>query len=189
MKKIEIELESSESLNDVIFQIESLPEFDLVILAAGYLPNELQDENLVEVRRALRINGESIILLLSAFAKRLSHLGGGKVLLISSVAATRPRIRNFTYGASKSAADFFAIGLASRYRSTGVDIKIIRPGFVFTKMTTDFKPAPFAITVEEVSRLAIKTLRGKRNVTYAPQFLKLVMNILRILPRRIFNRL
>jgi decaprenylphospho-beta-D-erythro-pentofuranosid-2-ulose 2-reductase len=183
------DLESRESVDEILSKIRDLSEFDLVIFAVGYLPQELSDIDFLDVRKTLRINSEGVILLLSAFANRLTQFGGGKMLLLSSVAASRPRIRNFTYGASKAAADFFAIGLASKYKADGVDIKVLRPGFVFSKMTKGFKPAPFAISIQDVSKIAVAVLRSNRKVAYAPSFLKLLINLLKILPRRLFDSL
>ena len=187
--RITCDLENSRSSNKALSRLRKIREFDLAIIAAGYLPKEFQDSNLLDVQKTLRINGEGVILFLSALAQELSHRNGGRILLLSSVAVIRPRVRNFTYGASKSAADFFAIGLASKYRSSNVKIKVIRPGFVFTKMTKNFQPAPFTIRTDEVSRIAIKTLNSKRRVAYAPRALKVVMNFLRILPRKFFDAL
>ena len=186
---IDCDLESSPSVTSAIRKINAVPPFDIAIIAAGYLPNEFNDEDLSDIQKTLRINGESVVLFLSAFAKRLSDHGGGQILLVSSVAAVRPRIRNFTYGASKSVSDFFAIGLASKYRTKGVQVKVIRPGYVFTKMTKNFKPAPFAINTNLVAKIALDTLRGKKGVAYAPSILKLVLNVARVLPRRIFDLL
>jgi decaprenylphospho-beta-D-erythro-pentofuranosid-2-ulose 2-reductase len=188
-EEILCDLESIESVNEILNRVEILDDFDLVILATGYLPRELNESDLLEVQKTQRINGESVILLMSAFANRMTKLGGGKLLLISSVASIRPRIRNFTYGASKAAADFFALGLANKYRGTNTKIRILRPGFVFTKMTKGFDPAPFAVEKSQVARIAVKAIRGKAVVTYAPVILKLVMNVLRFIPRRIFNSL
>lgn len=188
-EEILCDLESIESVNEVLRRVASLDNFDLVILAAGYLPKELNDSDLLEVQKTQRVNGESVILLLSAFANRMTNLGGGKLLLVSSVASIRPRIRNFTYGASKAASDFFALGLANKYKGTNIKIKILRPGFVFTKMTKGFEPAPFAVEKSQVAKIAVRAIRGKAVVTYAPTHLKLVMNILRVIPRKVFNSL
>lgn len=186
---IECDLESPESFRSALNRINSFPIFDVAIIAVGYLPNESNEYDLADVQKTLRINGESVILFLSVLTGKLSEFGGGKILLISSVAAIRPRIRNFTYGASKSMADFFAIGLSSKYKNQGVQIRVLRPGFVFTKMTKSFSPAPFAISVGHVAQIALKALRSNKTVAYAPSILKLVMNILRISPRKIFDML
>lgn len=187
--RITCDLENSRNSNKALSRLREIGKFDLAIIAAGYLPKEFQDSNLLDVQKTLRINGEGVILFLSALAQELSHQNGGRILLLSSVAVIRPRVRNFTYGASKSAADFFAIGLASKYQNSNVKIKIIRPGFVFTKMTKNFQPAPFAMKTHEVSRIAIKALNSKNSVVYAPRALKVIMSFLRILPRKFFDAL
>jgi len=114
---------------------------------------------------------------------------GGKILVCSSVASIRPRLRNFSYGASKSALDFYAIGLQSKLSKSKVKISILRPGYVFTKMTKNFKPAPFSITLEVLARISIDGLFKNKKVIYVPWKLKFIMNLLRIVPRFIFNKL
>ena len=119
----------------------------------------------------------------------MNENGGGKILVCSSVSSIRPRLRNFSYGASKSALDFYAIGLQNRLSKSNLTISILRPGYVFTKMTKNFKPAPFSITSESLARISIDGLLKNKKVIYVPWKLKIIMNLLRIVPRFIFNKL
>ena len=162
---------------------------ELVILASGYLPEENSEFNLTSLGETFQINSISSIICLSGFAKVMKENKGGKILVCSSVASIRPRLRNFSYGASKSALDFYAIGLQNRLSKSKVKISILRPGYVFTKMTKNFKPAPFSITLETLARISIDGLFKNKKIIYAPWKLKILMNLLRIVPRFIFNRL
>ena len=163
-------------------------KIDLMILAAGYLPNENTEFDSQTVRNTLQVNALSSIIILTEVANEMVKIGVGDILVLSSVAGIRARLKNFTYGSSKSALDFYAIGLANKLRKKCVRVLIIRPGFVYTKMTTNFKAAPFAIDSYEVGRIAASAINSKKTVIYAPRKLKFIMNILRILPRSIFNR-
>lgn len=162
---------------------------DLIIMAAGFLPNENMEHDSTLVQKTFLINSNTQIALFAALSAKLLSSGAGQILVISSVAAMRSRIQNFTYGASKIGLDYFALGFARKHIDSGVKVQILRPGYVFTKMSKDFRPAPFSISKTEVAKIAGKALGSKATIFYAPKILKYVMNILRILPRAIFDRL
>jgi decaprenylphospho-beta-D-erythro-pentofuranosid-2-ulose 2-reductase len=177
---------------EVIEFLRDLSKFsglNLVLIAAGFLPEENNEFNLDEIQKAFQINSLSSIMFLSSFTRLMNDNRGGNILVCSSVASIRPRIRNFTYGASKSALDFYALGLQNKHKKSHVSISILRPGFVFTKMTSKIKPAPFAINLNSLGKIASKGLMKGKKVIYAPSKLKVVMNILRFTPRFLFNRL
>ena len=72
--------------------------------------------------------------------------GSGTIVVLSSVAAVRPRKFNSVYGATKAGADAFARGYADSLHGTGVRVLLVRPGFVIGKMTEGMTPAPLATT-------------------------------------------
>ena len=89
---------------------------------------------------------------LLAFAARMRARGRGTIVVLSSVAAVRPRKVNFVYGATKAGLDAFARGLADSLHGTGVRVLLVRPGFVTGRMTAGMTPAPLASTPEQVGR-------------------------------------
>ena len=153
------------------------------------MPEENSEFDLPSLGETLRVNSISSIICLSGFAKIMYENKGGKILVCSSVASVRPRLRNFSYGASKSALDFYAIGLQNRLSKSNLTISILRPGYVFTKMTKNFKPAPFSISLETLAKICVDRLLKNKKIIYAPWKLKIVMNLLRVVPRFIFNKL
>jgi short-subunit dehydrogenase len=181
------DLEIDGDLDALALKIASLENIDLAILAAGYLPPEECDLDVSQIRQSIQINGLGISIALSILAGKMRSQKEGQILFISSVASMRPRIRNFTYGASKKSADFFAQGLSHKYQNTNLRICILRPGFVFTKLSRDFRPAPFATSASKVARIAVKSLRNPRKIIYAPRVLRYVMPILQITPRWLYN--
>jgi decaprenylphospho-beta-D-erythro-pentofuranosid-2-ulose 2-reductase len=186
---IKCDLLEYEEVCNVIKTLEKLNSIDLVIIAAGYLPYENKELDSQEVRKTLMINAVAVPMIVSSVMKLMQHQISGRILLISSVASMRPRTRNFTYGASKNTADFFAVGLINKFRKSNISLKILRPGFVHTKLTKEFKPAPFATSSQSVAKIAVQGLFKKQKIIYAPKKLRIVMLILQILPRSIFNRL
>jgi decaprenylphospho-beta-D-erythro-pentofuranosid-2-ulose 2-reductase len=164
-----------------------LNDIDLAIVAAGYLPPENMELDPALVRKSMMVNSVGVVTVLSALANRMHIQNRGHILHISTVAVIRPRLRNFNYGASKSSADFFAMGLSSKYRTTGLKVSVLRPGYVHTKMTNNFSPAPFATNTKLVARNAIQGVIKDRIVIYAPGFLRIFFLFLKILPNFIFK--
>jgi decaprenylphospho-beta-D-erythro-pentofuranosid-2-ulose 2-reductase len=185
---VNADIENEDDLRKLRKRISSLNTIDLVIMACGYLPPENCDTDPIYVAKSLKINSFGVVILLAALAEKIiNQKKAGHIVYISSVATMRPRIQNFTYGASKKAADFFAEGLFFKYRNQGLYVHTLRPGFVFTKMSKNFKPAPFAIGPREVAAATLRGMKRGRRIIYAPSILMFVMKALVFLPRRIFD--
>jgi decaprenylphospho-beta-D-erythro-pentofuranosid-2-ulose 2-reductase len=161
---------------------------DLAIVAVGAL-GRAGEEQLLDAAALQRVNGAGAASLMAHTARAMRAQGRGTIVLLSSVAADRPRASNFAYGASKAAADAFARGLQDALHGSGVEVMIVRPGFVRTKMTADHPPAPGAVDAEAVTRAVVAGLRARRAVVYVPGYLRWVMLALRLLPRAVFRRL
>jgi decaprenylphospho-beta-D-erythro-pentofuranosid-2-ulose 2-reductase len=116
-------------------------------------------------------------------------------VVLSSVAAVRPRKFNSVYGATKAALDAFARGLADELHGTGVDVLLVRPGFVSGRMTEGMTPAPLATTPAGVgsavaAALDPVTLRARRRgVVWVPAPLVGLATVMRLIPRPIWRKL
>ena len=129
------------------------------------------------------LNGTATVATLAEAAERLRRQGHGTLVLISSVAADRPRPSNYAYGSSKAAADDFAQGLGDALHGSGVEVLIVRPGFVRTKMTAHLDSAPLSVDAAEVGRAVAGAVRRGRPVTYVPAPMRLVSLVLQALPQ------
>jgi decaprenylphospho-beta-D-erythro-pentofuranosid-2-ulose 2-reductase len=165
-------------------------DIDLVLLAVGVLPDQpaaLDDPSLVLATFAVNTTGAASLLLRAA--ARLRAQGHGRVVVLSSVAAERPRPSNFVYGSSKSALDALATGLGDELHGSGVGVLVVRPGFVRSSMTQGLAPAPLAVDPEQVADAIAAHLRDPSGTIWVPRTLRPVMSVLRHLPRAIFRRL
>ena len=136
---------------------------DLVISAAGVLtpqPDLERDVRLAAEMIETNFTGQVTTLLAVAGHLRAQHQG--TIVVLSSVAAVRPRRANFVYGATKSALDAFARGLADSLHGSGVRVVLVRPGFVIGRMTAGMPQAPLATTPEKVGAATAAALRGRR---------------------------
>ena len=116
-------------------------DIDLVIVAAGVLGDQEADEQDPAAAAAvITTNFAGTASALLAVADRLRLQGHGRLIVFSSVAGERARRSNFIYGSSKAGLDAFAQGLADSLVGSGVDVTIVRPGFVVGRMTEGMTP-------------------------------------------------
>ena len=162
---------------------EQLGDVDLALVAFGVLGDE---DDAVHVARVNYVGAAS---LMSELARRMSAQGHGTIVLLSSVAGERARKSNFMYGASKAGADAFAQGLGDSLAGSGVHVMVVRPGFVKTKMTAGLDPVPFSTTPGVVAGEIVKGLARGAHTVWVPPILRVVMSVLRHVPRPVFRRL
>jgi decaprenylphospho-beta-D-erythro-pentofuranosid-2-ulose 2-reductase len=165
-------------------------DIDVVLVAFGVLgDDEVARERPEAARHMLEVNFTSAALICLAAARRLRAQGHGTLVVLSSVAGERVRRSNFVYGASKAGIDAFAQGIGDWLHGTGVRVLVVRPGFVRTKMTAGRTAPPLATTPEAVADAILDGLRRGAETIWVPPALRLVMSVLRHLPRGVFRRL
>ncbi len=165
-------------------------DVDVALLAFGLLGDqeraERDAEHAVDVAT---VNYTAAVSLGVPLAQALRRQGHGALVVLSSVAAERPRRSNFVYGSAKAGLDAFATGLGDALHGSGVHVLVVRPGFVATRMTAHLDPAPLSTTPEAVAAAVVDGLRRRRETVWVPPALRLVMSALRHLPRAVFRRL
>lgn len=165
-------------------------DIDLVVVAVGLLGDQERDEH--DRQHALDViqtNYTGLVSVLIPLATHLHQQGHGTVVVMSSVAAERPRRSNFIYGSSKAGLDWFSQGLGDALHGSGVHVMVVRPGFATTKMTTHLETSPMASTPDEIAEAIIDGLKKRRDIVWVPGKLRWVMSVLRHLPRPIFRKL
>jgi short-subunit dehydrogenase len=168
----------------------SLGHVDLVLVAHGTLPDQAQCEASVELAlREFATNGTSTIALLSAMAPRFEAQRKGVMAIISSPAGDRGRQSNYLYGSAKAAVTAFASGLRQRLSKVGVNVLTIKPGFVDTPMTRDFKKGALWAKPDGIARGIVHAADRGRNVVYLPWFWLPIMLIIRHIPEFVFKRI
>ncbi len=170
-------------------------EVDLVISAAGILTaQEILDRDPPRAGLLVETNFTGHVTTLLEAAGRMRDQGHGTIVVLSSVAAIRPRKANFVYGAAKSGLDAFGRGLADSLHGSGVDVLLARPGFVTGRMTAGMTPAPLACTPAAVGAAVAARLRRRggtspRGLVWVPSTLAPVAAAFRLIPRPLWRRL
>lgn len=163
---------------------------DLVISAAGVLtPQEKIDAEPDLAATLIQTNFTSHVTTLLEAAGRMRAAGRGTIVVLSSVAAVRPRKANFVYGAAKAGLDAFARGLADSLHSSGIRVLLVRPGFVVGRMTAGMTTAPLATTPAQVGAAVAAGLAGSAAVVWVPPALRPFAVAMRLIPRPVWRRM
>jgi len=163
---------------------------DLVISAAGVLiPQEQLNADPGLAGLLIETNFTSHVTALLAVAARMRDAGRGVIVILSSVAAIRPRRANFVYGSAKAGLDAFGRGLADSLHGSGVRVLLIRPGFVIGRMTAGMPRAPLSSTPAQVGTAVAAAIDKPSGVVWVPGALRLFAALLRVLPRPVWRRM
>jgi decaprenylphospho-beta-D-erythro-pentofuranosid-2-ulose 2-reductase len=163
---------------------------EIVILAVGVLGDRGgMPDDVGGALDVLRVNVIGAGSLLIEAARALRDGGGGALVVLSSVAAERPRRGNAVYGASKAGLDALAQALGDDLRDDGVRVLVVRPGFVHTRMTEGLQAAPLSTSPEAVAKVIADGLESGAHTVWAPRPLRWLMLLVRMLPRPILRRM
>jgi decaprenylphospho-beta-D-erythro-pentofuranosid-2-ulose 2-reductase len=162
---------------------------DLVISAAGVLVSQEElDGAPAKAGDLVQANFTGHVTSLLAVAARMRAQANGTIVVLSSIAAIRPRKANFVYGAAKAGLDAFARGLADSLYGSGVRVLLVRPGFVIGRMTAGMPPAPLSCTPAKVGQAVAAGLSGDGNVVWVPPALRLLAAGIRLIPRQMWRQ-
>ena len=167
----------------------ALGGFDAVVVTAGLFATQaaLEDDAAL-TQRLLTVDFANTVLFCEEARRRLLARGGGTLCVFSSVAGERGRKPVVLYGAAKAGLTHYLEGLDHKFRSAGLRVVCIKPGFVRTGMTDGLPEPPFAGEPEDVARRVLVGIDRGEPVVYAPGAWRFVMAAVRSLPRAVMRR-
>ncbi|MDH3656088.1 MAG: SDR family NAD(P)-dependent oxidoreductase [Myxococcales bacterium] len=169
---------------------ETLGGLDAIVVTAAIFASQEEleaDSDLAE--RLLRIDFSNTVLFCEAAKRALLEEGGGTLCVFSSVAGERGRKPVIIYGAAKAGLTHYLEGLDHKHRVDGLRVVTVKPGFVKTSMTAGLEPPPFAGEPDAVARRVLGAIDRGAPVVYAPAPWRLIMAVIRALPRAMMRRL
>jgi decaprenylphospho-beta-D-erythro-pentofuranosid-2-ulose 2-reductase len=168
--------------------LAELGGLDVALLAHGTLPDQAACEASPELAlREFAVNATSAIALCTALAARLEP--GATLAAIGSVAGDRGRASNYLYGSAKAALATFLSGLRQRLHKRGINVLTIKPGFVDTPMTKDFRKGPLWASPDRVAGGIVAAIERRRSVVYLPWFWWGIMQVIKAIPEPLFRRI
>lgn len=161
-----------------------------VYLAAAYYPMRLSALDMSEVTKTLEINLQGAFNLVHAVFPEMKRRKTGQIVLVGSVAGYRGLPKSQPYAATKAAMISLAETLHLEAQGTGVDIKLVNPGFVRTRLTdkNDFS-MPAILEPEKAAELLAEGMgSGKFEIHFPKRFTR-ILKLLRVLPYSLYFKL
>ena len=150
---------------------------DMVIIALGYLSEGLFEDNfsslkLDEIYQSIEITGMVSSMVVIKVIEMLERVGGGDLVVFSSVAAQPILKANLFYGSSKNFLENIIEGLRKDAKKRNIRISIVRPGFVETKLNKDRSKTSFSTTVDKVATEVVR--KFPQRIIYVPSIFRLI---------------
>lgn len=161
----------------------------VVVTAALFATQDRLEQDLALTERMLTVNFTNTVLFCEKARARLLAGGGGTLCVFSSVAGDRGRKPVVLYGSAKAGLSHYLEGLDHRFRSKGLKVVCVKPGFVKTSMTEGLPSPPFAGLPDAVAQVVLHGIDRGRAVVYAPPIWRLVLLLIRMMPRAVMRRI
>ena len=163
---------------------QSLKKLDSVIfMAAIYAPHSEETKDIEFIHSMITVNLGGAFNTVNAVLPIFKEQGHGQIALCGSVAGYRGLPYGQPYCATKAALINYRESLKIELEQTGIDVKIINPGFVRTPLTdkNDF-PMPMIIEAQEAAKIMAKELCSQKFEIHFPKRITFIMKIINVLP-------
>ncbi|HTK85748.1 MAG TPA: SDR family NAD(P)-dependent oxidoreductase [Patescibacteria group bacterium] len=183
-----LDVTDDESVADVAETVTDSGRIDSVIFMAGqYKPGAVAEMDLDTAHMIVEVNLNGALNVVNAILPRMIEQKAGQIALCGSVAGYCGLPRGQPYSATKAALINFAESLRTEVAGSGIDVKIINPGFVHTPMTdqNDFK-MPMVIETDEAARAIADGLTRSAFEIHFPKRFTFLMKVLRLLPAALY---
>jgi decaprenylphospho-beta-D-erythro-pentofuranosid-2-ulose 2-reductase len=169
---------------------QALGGLDAALIAHGTLSNQRACEASADLMlKEFQTNALSVMTLCTHLANYFEAQNNGVIAVISSVAGDRGRQSNYVYGSAKAAVTAFLSGLRQRLYPMGVYVVTIKPGFVDTPMTAEFRKGLLWASPALVAKAIRNGMLRGTPVVYVPWFWRPIMAIIKAIPEFLFRRL
>ena len=165
-------------------------KIDQVIFLAGiYQPMKINELDLKLVKDIIETNLIGAINLTNIILNDLISMGNVQFSFCASVAGYRGLPNSQPYGASKAGLINFVQSLNVEHGQE-VDIRLINPGFVKTRLTdkNDFE-MPMIISAGQAAKYIDNGLNSKKFEVHFPKKFSLILKVLNLLPTKLFNKI
>lgn len=162
----------------------------VAVLAYGILGDQPRAErDPAYALKVLHTDFTAQVSVLTVLANLLRAQGSGQIVVFSSVAGVRVRRANYVYGSAKAGLDGFAAGLGDALHGSGVQLLLVRPGFVVGRMTAAMSPAPLSSTPDQVADAVVQSLGNHQIRAWVPRVLRPAYFVARLVPQALWRRM
>ncbi len=170
--------------------VECVGGMDIYIHSSGIGFQNRELEPQIEIS-TLRTNGEGFVRMVTSAFNYFKSKGGGQLVAISSVAATRGIANAPAYSAVKGMQGQYLDALAQLSTTERLNIKIsdIRPGFVATPLLGEKSPFPMTMGVEYATKRIVSAISARRRRAIIDWRYSILVAFWRMIPRCLWERI
>ena len=181
-----------------IYQFTRQKQYNIEILInnAGYaLPNAFHINSMEDEEKCLRVLGTSVIALTKKYINDMISNGGGKIMIVSSVAAFAPASSlQSLYGPVKTFMNRFSESL-NFYNKYGITSTAVCPGYTVTNFHTasgvqeemDNVPSFLKKSAKRIAKEGVDAMLKGKKVSVPTKTWKIIVLLLKIIPHSVFG--
>ena len=169
---------------------------DVLVNNAGYaLPKAFHENSMEDEEKCLRVLGTSVIALTKKYINDMISNGGGKIMIVSSVAAFTPASSlQSLYGPVKTFMNRFSESL-SFYNKYGVTSTAVCPGYTVTNFHTasgvqkemDSVPRFLKKSAKRIAEEGVDAMLKGKKVSVPTKTWKIIVFLLKVIPQSVFS--
>lgn len=170
---------------------EAAGEVDgMVYLAGLYWPMSSQDYDAERAVAMMDVNLTGAARVLGHVVPQMVARDRGHIVLTGSLSGFRGLPGAVAYGASKAGIMSLAETMYADLRKTGVDVQLINPGFIKTRLTdkNDFQ-MPFIMEADEAAKLFVEHMQGDDFARNFPRHFGALFRLSQFLPDWLYYRI
>lgn len=162
----------------------------LVLLAGVYWPFGTQDWNAEQATIMANVNFTGFVRVIGQIMPQMVARDAGHIVITSSLTAFRGLPHSIGYTASKAATLSLAECMYADLRKTGIDVQVVNPGFIKTRLTekNDFK-MPFLMEAEAAALAMFEHMQTDRFKKSFPRVFSWLFRLSQFLPDAVYYRI
>ena len=162
----------------------------LIYLAGVYEPTKIGAISRQNIRSTLTVNFEGAVNCVQAVLPKFIEQNRGQLVLCGSLSAYRGLPRGQPYSGAKAALVSFAESLKAEVQSQGIDVRLLSPGFVKTRLTAknNFEMPGILSTAEAAKEIVLGLQSNKYEIRF-PRMFSRKLKMLKIIPDALYFKL
>ncbi|WP_419906311.1 SDR family NAD(P)-dependent oxidoreductase [Hoeflea sp.] len=184
-----LDIADQAAVAETVEKIESrFSGIDLAVLCAGvWWPMSTDEIDTAKMRQAMDVNYFGVVNAVNALLPGMKARGGGRIVVVASVAGLRGLPRSVAYGPTKAALINLVETLAIELRDENIEVTIVNPGFVDTPMSrvNTFR-MPGLISADTAAEKLLDGIVRHKPAIYFPFGFTAAIRLLNLLPTGLY---